>query len=114
MPKDKTSCQDVQIIILPFHKGNMCFIYQILIFVNSFYQSFRILKYSKTDLKLPLSKSKKTGFQDRLSLSAAQKYCRLLLEEHSAMFSTFIKLPFVTKLVSLSIFEWSLKTGFTV
>ena len=28
--------------------------------------------------------------------------------------STFIKLPFVYKTFVLSIFEWSLKTGFTV
>ena len=30
------------------------------------------------------------------------------------MLSTFIKLPFVIKFFVLSIFEWSLKTGFTV
>ena len=29
------------------------------------------------------------------------------------MLSTFIKLPFVIKIFVLSIFEWSLKTGFT-
>ena len=34
--------------------------------------------------------------------------------EHSAILSTFIKLPFVIKIVVLSIFEWSLQTGFTV
>ena len=34
--------------------------------------------------------------------------------EHSAMLSTFIKLPFVFKTFVLSIFEWPLKTGFTV
>ena len=34
--------------------------------------------------------------------------------EHSAILSTFIKLPFVIKICGLSIFEWSLKTGFTV
>ena len=33
---------------------------------------------------------------------------------HSAILSTFIKLPFVVKIFVLSIFEWSLKTGFTV
>ena len=47
--------------------------------------------YSKTCLKWPLSKS----FQDRLLLNASQKYCRLLQGEHSAILSTFIKLPFV-------------------
>ena len=34
--------------------------------------------------------------------------------EHSAILSTFIKLPFVLKAFVLSIFEQSLKTGFTV
>ena len=30
------------------------------------------------------------------------------------MLSTFIKLPFVIKVIVLSIFEWLLKAGFTV
>ena len=34
--------------------------------------------------------------------------------EHSAILLTFIKLPFVIKIFVLSIFEWKLKTGFTV
>ena len=34
--------------------------------------------------------------------------------EHSAILLTFIKLPFVIKICVLSIFEWLLKTGFTV
>ena len=38
----------------------------------------------------------------------------MLQGRQSAILSTFIKLPFVIKLVVLSIFEWSLKTGFTV
>ena len=53
-------------------------------------------------------------FQDQLSLNAGQKYCRMLQEEHSEILSIFIKLPFVFKNFILSIFEWSLKTGFTV
>ena len=56
----------------------------------------------------------KIGFQDRLLLNAGQKYCRMLPLEHSAILSTFIKLPFVFKTSVLSIFEWPLKTGFTV
>ena len=39
----------------------------------------------------------KIGFQYQLTLNAGQKYCRMLLLEHSAMFSTFIKLPFSIK-----------------
>ena len=34
--------------------------------------------------------------------------------EHSAILLTFIKLPSVIKIVVLSIFEWLLKTNFTV
>ena len=34
--------------------------------------------------------------------------------EHSAILSTFIKLPIVTKIFVLSIFEWPFYTGFTV
>ena len=33
---------------------------------------------------------------------------------HSAILSNFIKLPFSIKIFVLSIFEWPLKTGFTV
>ena len=56
----------------------------------------------------------KIGFQYQLSLNAGQKYCRMLQVEHSAILSTFIKLPFSIKTFVLSIFKWSLKTGFTV
>ena len=38
----------------------------------------------------------------------------MLQGEHSAILSTFMKLPFVNKIFVLSIFEWLLKTGFTV
>ena len=34
--------------------------------------------------------------------------------EHSAVLSTFIKLPFVIKIFVLSIFEWPFHTGFAV
>ena len=70
--------------------------------------------YSKTCLKRPLKKITKIGFQDQLSLNAGQKYCRILQGEHSAILSTFIKVPFVINILVLSIFEWPLKTGFTV
>ena len=56
----------------------------------------------------------KIGFQDQLSFNAGQKYCRMLPFEHSAILSAFIRLPFVFKTFVLSIFEWLLKTGFTV
>ena len=38
----------------------------------------------------------------------------MLQGEHSSILSTFIKLPFAIKTFVLSIFEWPLKTGFTV
>ena len=38
----------------------------------------------------------------------------MLQGEHSAITSIFIKLPSVIKIFVLSIFEWPLKTGFTV
>ena len=70
--------------------------------------------YSKTCHKQPLKKKTKFGLQDRLSLNAGQKYCRMLQREHSAILSTFIKLLFVIKSFVLSIFGWPLKTGFTI
>ena len=76
-------------------------------------------KYSKTCVKWPLSKRPKIGFQDQLSLNAGQlnagqKYCRMLQGQHSAILSTFIKLPLVIEIFVLSIFEWPFYTGFTV
>ena len=38
----------------------------------------------------------------------------MLQREHSAILSTFSKLPFSIKTFVLSIFKWSLKTGFIV
>ena len=76
--------------------------------------SRRLAEYSKTCLKRPLKKRPKMGFSDRFSLNAGQKYCRMLQWENPAILSTFIKLPFVIKICVLSIFEWLLKTGFTV
>ena len=69
---------------------------------------------SKTCVKRPLSKRPQIGFQDNLSLNAVQKYCRMLQGEHSAILSTFIKLPVVIKLFVLSIFEWPFYADFTV
>ena len=68
----------------------------------------------KPCVKRPLAKRQKIGFQDQLSLNACQKYCRMLQGEHSAILSTFIKLPFVIKIFVVSIFEWPFYTGFTV
>ena len=43
----------------------------------------------------------KIGFQDQLLLNAGQKYCRMLQTEHSAILSTFIKLPLFCHFVLL-------------
>ena len=75
-------------------------------------QAYRL--YSKTCLKRPILERPKIGFQDKLSLNAGQKYCRMHPLEHSAILTTFIKLPFVFKTFNLSNFEWLLKTGYTV
>ena len=65
--------------------------------------------YSKTCLKQPLTKKTKIGFQDRLSLNAGQKYCRVLQGEHSAILSTFVKLLFVNNIFVLSILSGHLR-----
>ena len=72
-------------------------------------------RYSKTCLcKTATLKKTKNGFQDQLLLYAGEKYCRMLQGEHSAILSTFIKLPFVIQIIVLAIFEWQFYTGFTV
>ena len=74
-----------------------------------------ICKYSKIRVKQPLSKRPQIGFQDQLSLNAARKHYRMLQGEHSAMHSTFIRLPFVIKIfLVLSFFERPFYTGFTI
>ena len=46
--------------------------------------------------------------------NAGQKYFRMLQGKHSAILSTFIKLPFLIKIFALFIFELAFYTGFTV
>ena len=75
-----------------------------LTFPHYSWLSILLLYYSKTCLKRPLKKEDQIGFQDRLSLNAGQKYCRMLQGEHSAILSTFIKLPIVINIFVLSIF----------
>ena len=70
----------------------------------------RQLLYSKT----ATLKKTKNCFQDQSSLNAGQKYCKMLQREHSAILSTFVKLPVVIKIFVLSIFEWPFYTSFTV
>ena len=51
-----------------------------VVFVGSVWVCGFFFLYSKTGLKRPLKKKTKIGFQDRLSLNAGQKYCRMLQE----------------------------------
>ena len=81
---------------------------------TALYDHAHMARTVKTCVKQPLSKRPKIGFQDQLLLNAGQKYCRMLQGEHSAILSTFIKLPFVIETFVLSIFEWPFYTGFTV
>ena len=74
----------------------------------------KLKSYSKICLKRQLKKKTKIGFQDRLSLNAGQKYCRMLHGERSAILSTFIKLPFVMKTFFLSILSGRFRQVFTV
>ena len=65
--------------------------------------------YSKTCPKRKFKKKTKIDIQECRS-----KVLQNASREHSAILSTFIKLPFVFKTFDLSTFEWWLKTGFTV
>ena len=74
-------------------------------------------KYSKTCLKWPLKRRQKMGFKTDYRLMQVKSIaeCSSLQGEHSAILLTSIKLQFVIKIfVVFSIFDWSLKTGFTV
>ena len=67
------------------------------------------MAYSKTCVKLLLSKRPQNSFARQLSLNAGQS-----IAECSAILSTVIKLPFVIRVFVLSIFDWPFYTGFTV
>ena len=54
-------------------------------------------------VKPVLSDHSKICFKYHLSLNARQNYCRMLQREHSAILSTFNKLPLSTKTFVLSI-----------
>ena len=67
----------------------------------------------KPVLSSHLIRRPKNGFQDQLSLNAGQKYCRMLLESILQYFRPSLSYDLSLRALS-SIFEWSLKTGFTV
>ena len=70
--------------------------------------------YSKTCVKRPLSKRRTIGFKTNYHLMQVKSIAEWCPLEHSAILSTFIKLPFAIKTFDLSIFEWPFYTGFTV
>ena len=61
-------------------------------------------------VKRPLSKRPKKVFKTNYCLMQV----KIIQREHSAILSTFIKLPIVIKIFVLSIFEWPFYTDFTV
>ena len=70
--------------------------------------------YSKIHRKRPLKKKTKNWFSRPIITQCKSKGLQNAPKEHSAILSIFIKLPFVFKTFVLPIFEWPLKTGFTV
>ena len=68
------------------------------------------IKYSRTCLKQPLKEKTKNLFSRQFIAYYRSKGPL----EHCAILFTFIKLPFDIKIFVMSIFEWQLKTGFTV
>ena len=72
------------------------------------------LQCSKTCLKRPLKKKTKNLFSIPIIAKCRSKVLQNATTEHSAILLTFIKLLFAFKIFVLSIFEWPLKTGFTV
>ena len=46
-------------------------------------------------LEVTQNEDQKLGFQDQISFDAGLKHCRMFHREHSAILSTFIKLPFI-------------------
>ena len=71
------------------------------------------LIYSKTCVKLSLSKRPKIGCQDQLLLNAGLEYCRLLKGAFCNTFDLY-EATFVIKIFVWSILEWLFYTGFTV
>ena len=71
--------------------------------------------YSKTCLKRPLNlKEDLNGFREDYRLMQVKSITECSKGEHSAILSTFIKLPLFIKIFVLPIFVRPPKTGFTV
>ena len=69
--------------------------------------------FSKICLKRPLKKEhQKLVFNTDYNLMQVKSIAECSKGEHSAIYSTFIKLPFPIKTFVLSIFKWPFKIGF--
>ena len=60
------------------------------------------------------NKHQKLVFKTYYHLLQVKSIAECSNRDHSAILSTFIKLPLIIKIFFLSIFEWPLKTGITV
>ena len=70
-------------------------------------QNVHLWRYSKTCLKRPLKTKSINWFSSPIIAICSSKVLQNAPREHSVIFSTFIKLPFVFRVFVLSIFEWS-------
>ena len=86
----------IETILISLRNSVHIFQSGLLIHTNS------LLVCSKICVKRPLSKRPKIGCQYQLSFNAGQKYCRILILEHSEILLTFIKLAFVIKILVLT------------
>ena len=68
----------------------------------------------KSVLSGHLKRTSKLVFNTHYCLKQVKSIAECSKMDHSAILLIFIKLPFVIKIFVLSIFEWSLKTSFTV
>ena len=75
--------------------------------------AYQVMTYSKTCVNSHSQKDRKLVFKTNYHLIKVKSIAECS-KGHSATFLTFIKLPFVTKIYVLSIFEWPFYAGFTV
>ena len=82
--------------------------------VYDLFLEYRSKTYSNTCVKRPSQKDRKLVFKSNYRLMQVKSIAECYNGEHSAILSTFIKLPFVIKTFVLSIFERQFYTGITV
>ena len=77
------------------HANQYIDVYLLKSIIDELSEMYLLLEQSKVKPVSNGHSQKMFGFPDQLSLNAGQKFCRTLQWEHSAILSTFIKLPFV-------------------